>query len=106
MIKKNHGHIVAVSSLTGLVGLPNLVPYCASKFAVRGSYNNLSYWPVIFYESKSVYIIICRCANFSGLMEAMSEELRRSSGGRSLIKFTTIYPYMVDTGLVKNPKMK
>lgn len=36
MIEKNHGHIVALSSLAGLGGLPNLVPYCASKFAVRG----------------------------------------------------------------------
>lgn len=36
MIEKNHGHIVALSSLAGIGGLPNLVPYCASKFAVRG----------------------------------------------------------------------
>ncbi|KAL6436710.1 hypothetical protein ACFW04_004860 [Cataglyphis niger] len=76
MIEKNHGHIVALSSLAGLGGLPNLVPYCASKFAVRG------------------------------LMESMSEELRISSKGKSLIKFTTIYPYMVDTGLCKKPKLK
>lgn len=76
MIEKNHGHIVALSSLAGLGGIPNLVPYCASKFAVRG------------------------------LMEAMSEELRVSSKGKSLIKFTTIYPYMVDTGLCKNPKVR
>ncbi|XP_032678938.1 short-chain dehydrogenase/reductase family 16C member 6-like isoform X2 [Odontomachus brunneus] len=76
MIEKNHGHIVALSSLAGLSGIPNLVPYCASKFAVRG------------------------------LMEAMSEELRVSTKGKSLIKFTTIYPYMVDTGLCKKPKIK
>lgn len=36
MIEKNHGHIVALSSLAGIGGIPNLVPYCASKFAVRG----------------------------------------------------------------------
>jgi len=36
MIEKNHGHIVALSSLAGLSGIPNLVPYCATKFAVRG----------------------------------------------------------------------
>ncbi|XP_019886893.1 17-beta-hydroxysteroid dehydrogenase 13 isoform X2 [Ooceraea biroi] len=76
MIEKNHGHIVALSSLAGIGGLPNLVPYCASKFAVRG------------------------------LMEAMSEELRTSSKGKSLIKFTTIYPYMVDTGLCQKPKIR
>ena len=76
MIKRNHGHVVALSSLAGLGGLPNLVPYCASKFAVRG------------------------------LMESISEELRVSTKGRSLIKFTTIYPYMVDTGLCKRPKIR
>lgn len=76
MIEKNHGHIVALSSLAGIGGLPNLVPYCASKFAVRG------------------------------LMESISEELRTSTKGKSLIKFTTIYPYMVDTGLCKKPKIR
>ncbi|XP_025986216.1 17-beta-hydroxysteroid dehydrogenase 13 isoform X2 [Solenopsis invicta] len=76
MIEKNHGHVVALSSLAGIGGLPNLVPYCASKFAVRG------------------------------LMESISEELRITSKGKSMIKFTTIYPYMVDTGLCKKPKMR
>jgi len=36
MIKKNYGHIVALSSIAGIVGLPNLVPYSASKHAVKG----------------------------------------------------------------------
>lgn len=36
MKKNNHGHIVALSSCAGLFGLENLVPYCGSKFAVRG----------------------------------------------------------------------
>ncbi|KAF7418405.1 hypothetical protein HZH68_001058 [Vespula germanica] len=77
MITKNHGHIVALSSMAGIVGLTNLVPYCASKFAVRG------------------------------FMEALSEELREYSKGKNLnINFTTIYPYMVDTGLCKKPKIK
>lgn len=79
MLAKNHGHVVALSSMAGIIGLTNLVPYCASKFAVRG------------------------------MMEALSEELRISSsvgGTKSNIKFTTIYPYMVDTGLCKNPKIK
>lgn len=31
MIEKNHGHIVAMSSIAGLVGLNNVVPYCGSK---------------------------------------------------------------------------
>lgn len=36
MIARNEGHIVALSSCAGLFGLPNLVPYCGTKFAVRG----------------------------------------------------------------------
>lgn len=42
MKKNNHGHIVALSSIAGLAGLPNLVPYCASKFAVRGLMESLA----------------------------------------------------------------
>lgn len=36
MFAKRRGHIVAISSMAGLCGLTNLVPYCATKFAVRG----------------------------------------------------------------------
>ncbi|KAF2898500.1 hypothetical protein ILUMI_07671 [Ignelater luminosus] len=36
MVQNNHGHIVAISSVAGLMGVKNLTPYCASKFAVRG----------------------------------------------------------------------
>lgn len=38
MIEKNHGHIVALSSITGLVGIPYLAPYSATKHAVRGKF--------------------------------------------------------------------
>jgi all-trans-retinol dehydrogenase (NAD+) len=76
MIENNRGHIVALSSIAGLVGLNNLVPYCGSKFAVRGC------------------------------MESLFEELRNHSNGTSKIKFTTVYPYMVDTGLCKKVKIR
>ena len=36
MLEKNHGHVVAISSMAGIIGVTNLVPYCATKFAVRG----------------------------------------------------------------------
>lgn len=74
MIKQNHGHIVALSSMAGVLGLRNLVPYCASKFAVRG------------------------------LMEAMIEEFREEKIA-SEVHFTVVFPYMVNTGLCKNPKI-
>lgn len=75
MIQNNHGHVVGVSSMAGVTGLPNLVPYCGSKFAVRG------------------------------LMEAISEELRHDA--RKIdVKFTTICPFVVQTGLCKKPRTR
>ncbi|WP_323174815.1 hypothetical protein, partial [Natrialba sp. PRR66] len=38
------------------------------------------------------------------MMEGLHEELRFSGHGD--IKITTIYPFMVDTGLCKNPRIK
>merc|ERR1719300_2110614 len=36
MLNLNKGHIIAMSSMAGITGTPNLVPYCSSKFAVKG----------------------------------------------------------------------
>ncbi|XP_071442677.1 short-chain dehydrogenase/reductase family 16C member 6-like isoform X2 [Hetaerina americana] len=36
MVNDNHGHIVTIASLAGLVGVNQLADYCASKFAVVG----------------------------------------------------------------------
>ena len=36
MIDRKKGHIVAISSIAGLIGTTNLVDYCASKFATVG----------------------------------------------------------------------
>ncbi|EDX04771.1 GD22134 [Drosophila simulans] len=73
--EKGRGHIICMSSIAGLVGISNLVPYCATKFAVRG------------------------------LMEALHAELREGPF-RDLIRTTTIFPYMTNTGLCKHPKVK
>ncbi|CAH1121636.1 unnamed protein product [Ceutorhynchus assimilis] len=70
MKRNNHGHVVALSSMAGILGLVNLVPYCASKFAVRG------------------------------LMEGLHEEFRLDNPCNK-VRFTTVYPFMVDTGLCK-----
>ncbi|KAH8304681.1 hypothetical protein KR018_004684, partial [Drosophila ironensis] len=75
MIERNEGNIVALSSCAGLFGLINLVPYCGTKFAVRG------------------------------YMAALTEELRQKNPNNN-IKLTTIFPYMIDTGLCKNPRYR
>lgn len=76
MIENNSGHIVAISSMAGQVGSRNLVPYCSSKFAVRG------------------------------YMEALAQELKAESNGTSQIKITTVYPYAIGTGLFKKFKAR
>ncbi|KAH8320274.1 hypothetical protein KR074_000787, partial [Drosophila pseudoananassae] len=94
MIERNEGSIVALSSCAGLFGLVNLVPYCGTKFAVRG------------------------------YMAALAEELRQKNPQNNVrmwhflfkrqiltlptiqIKLTTIFPYMIDTGLCKNPRYR
>ncbi|KAM8721034.1 hypothetical protein ACLKA7_006981 [Drosophila subpalustris] len=75
MLERNEGSLVALSSCAGLFGLPNLVPYCGTKFAVRG------------------------------YMAALAEELRLKNP-QCNVKLTTIYPYMIDTGLCKNPRFR
>jgi len=36
MLKRDHGHIVNIASSAGLVGVPGLVDYCASKYGAVG----------------------------------------------------------------------
>ncbi|XP_063219568.1 17-beta-hydroxysteroid dehydrogenase 13 isoform X2 [Bacillus rossius redtenbacheri] len=75
MVERNSGHVVALSSMAGVMGIPNLVPYCASKYAVRG------------------------------LMEACAEELREHPRQPD-VRFTTVCPFIVDTGLCKKPRTR
>ncbi|XP_034252871.1 17-beta-hydroxysteroid dehydrogenase 13-like [Thrips palmi] len=77
MMERKHGHVVAVSSMCGQAGTTNLAPYCASKYAVRG-----------FMESLAVE----------------QYDLRPDLVDK--VRFTTIYPYMVNTGLVKSHSVR
>ena len=49
MIELKTGHIVAMSSVAGVNGAPNLTPYCSTKFAVKGLMDSL------FLELRSVF---------------------------------------------------
>ncbi|KAG5318980.1 S16C6 reductase, partial [Pseudoatta argentina] len=89
MIKKNHGHIVAISSVAGLFTSLYGTVYCPSKFAIKG--NSTTYFTIIEKE-----------VNYGSL----SEELRVLSNGKSLIKFTTIYPFFVCTGFATTLKIR
>ncbi|XP_018366944.1 PREDICTED: short-chain dehydrogenase/reductase family 16C member 6-like [Trachymyrmex cornetzi] len=76
MIEKNHGHIVAVSSIAAFFGLCGGTVYCPTKSAVQA------------------------------LMDALSKELHILSNGKSSIKFTTVYPFFVRTGFAKNIRLR
>jgi short-subunit dehydrogenase len=42
MVQKNHGHIVSVNSVLGLMGLAGTSDYCASKFGAVGLHEALA----------------------------------------------------------------
>lgn len=112
MIERNEGSLVALSSCAGLFGLPNLVPYCGTKFAVRGYMAALAE-ELRLQNPKSNVSMINR--KWSDLQCGYGYGNSQGSGVRFLslifltpssflqIKLTTIFPYMVDTGLCKNP---
>jgi len=41
MASLRRGHIVSMCSMAGVTGTPNLVPYCSSKFAIKGLMDSL-----------------------------------------------------------------
>lgn len=42
MLTRNHGHIVSIASMAGIVGVGTLTDYCASKFAAVGFSDSLN----------------------------------------------------------------
>ncbi|KAK4313090.1 hypothetical protein Pmani_015518 [Petrolisthes manimaculis] len=74
-ITQGSGHIVAISSIAGLMATSNLVPYCSTKYAVKG------------------------------LMDGLTEELRYADRHPN-IHLTCVHPFIVDTGLSKNPRIR
>ncbi|KAG5327178.1 S16C6 reductase, partial [Pseudoatta argentina] len=72
MIEKNHGHIVSVSSVAAFHSFYYATIYCPTKSAVQA------------------------------IMDSVSDELRVLSNKKSSIKFTTVYPFFVRTGFIKN----
>ncbi|KAM3967840.1 17-beta-hydroxysteroid dehydrogenase 13 [Aphomia sociella] len=42
MIERRHGHIIAINSCAGLMPCPDMVPYCAAKFGLRGLMDSIS----------------------------------------------------------------
>lgn len=70
---ENGGHIVSMCSVAGIAAATYMVPYCASKHAIRG------------------------------LMTGLDLELRETRGADHPVKLTTVYPFTINTGLAHNP---
>ena len=66
MIKNDHGHIVTISSICGIVGVHGLVDYCSSKFAVLGMTESL-YMELKRINSKVKCTVICPYLIHTGL---------------------------------------
>ena len=58
MIKKNHGHIVAISSLAAYFTGPYGTVYCPTKFAVKG--NSTTFF-TDYRERVGVGVCVCVC---------------------------------------------
>lgn len=97
MISRNEGSLVALSSCAGLFGLPNLVPYCGTKFAVRGYMAALAEELRLQNPKSNVSRELCLILR-DHIIFLLSSSFQ--------IKLTTIFPYMVDTGLCKNPRYR
>lgn len=76
MIKYNHGHIVTVASAAGHLGIPFLVAYCSSKFAVVGFHESLT--EELASLKKTGVKTSCLCPYFinTGFIKNLSSSLR------------------------------
>ncbi|XP_004871586.1 short-chain dehydrogenase/reductase family 16C member 6-like [Heterocephalus glaber] len=69
MIKANHGHLVCMSSIAGMVGINGLSDYCASKFAAFGFAESLFFELSHIKENKIKTTIICPFFFNTGMFE-------------------------------------
>ncbi|XP_068381893.1 short-chain dehydrogenase/reductase family 16C member 6-like [Eschrichtius robustus] len=59
MLKANHGHLVCISSIAGVVGINGLSDYCASKFAAFGFAESLYLELRLLQKSNVKATIVC-----------------------------------------------
>ena len=55
MIEMDRGIIVSLTSIAGYVGAPNMVPYAATKFAVRGNFKGSKEMGITVWRLKRVW---------------------------------------------------
>lgn len=71
MMDKNHGHIVTIASIAGLLGGNRLVDYCASKHATVGLHSSLA--SELYDENYTGIQTTCVCPGLigSGMFDGM-----------------------------------
>ncbi|XP_045018752.1 short-chain dehydrogenase/reductase family 16C member 6 [Bubalus kerabau] len=72
MLEANHGHLVCISSLAGIVGINGLSDYCASKFAAYGFAESLHFELRLLQKSKINTTIVCPYFIKTGMFEGCS----------------------------------
>lgn len=74
MLRRNHGHIVTIASLAGLVGVNGLADYCASKFGAVGFDESLR---MELNQMKTKVKTTCICPYFinTGMFEGVSSKV-------------------------------
>jgi len=99
MIKKGQGHIVNFASAGGILALPNLSAYCASKFGVVGFSDALA-GGILALPNLSAY-----CASKFGVVgfsDALRQEMKKHKYN---IGVTYVCPNTVNTGMFEGSKM-
>lgn len=91
LVENNEGAVVNVSSVFGLVGIPNNADYCAAKFAVRGFTESLQ---VEFQESP----ISIHCVHPGGIASNIS---KTESGKEFAKKYLTTPPEKIAKHVIR-----
>ncbi|XP_017175682.1 short-chain dehydrogenase/reductase family 16C member 6 isoform X1 [Mus musculus] len=69
MVKANHGHLVCISSIAGLVGINGLSDYSSSKFAAFGFAESLFLELTMIMKTKVKSTIVCPYFIKTGMFE-------------------------------------
>ncbi len=73
MIRRNHGHVVTIASMAGIIPVNRLADYCATKYANVGFTESLSYELTAAGADKVHTTIICPYTISTGLFEGVQE---------------------------------
>ncbi|WP_013320576.1 SDR family NAD(P)-dependent oxidoreductase [Gloeothece verrucosa] len=75
MRKRRQGHVINVSSIAGLIGVPGLSSYCASKYAVEGFSESLRYELLPF----NVWVSLVEPGTYKTNIQSDPQELVKSA---------------------------